>query len=99
MNKNGFLNALGTLVYVILVATLMQNGDRLFGQKDNFVSPIAFLLLLSLSAVIVGGFIIGQPLMRYLDGKKKEAIALLVSTVLWLAGFTVLTLFIAYLLK
>ncbi|MFA6963502.1 MAG: hypothetical protein WC227_02190 [Patescibacteria group bacterium] len=99
LNKNGFLNAFGILVYVVLVATLMQNGDRLFGQADNFVSPIAFLLLFSLSATIVGGLMLGKPLMLYFDGKKKEAVSLFLATSGWLAGFTILAFFVIFLIK
>lgn len=95
MKKTGLLNALGTLVYIIVVATLIQNGDRLFGDMDNFVGPIAFLLLFTLSAVVVGSLVLGKPIMLYLDGKKKEAVTLFMQTASWLAGFTILTIVIA----
>lgn len=92
MKKTSFLNALGVLVYIVLVATMMQNGDKLFGKMDNFVSPVAFLLLFTLSAFVVGGLVIAKPIMLYIDGKKKEAVRLFVQTSLWLAVFTVLAL-------
>lgn len=99
MDKNGFLNALGALVYIALVGTLMQNGSKIFGETDNFITPIAVLLLFTLSAIVVGGLILGKPIMLYLDTKKKEAISLLISTALWLAGFTTITLLVALFLK
>jgi len=92
MKKTSFLNALGVLVYIVLVATMMQNGDKLFGKMDNFISPVAFLLLFTLSAFVVGGLVIAKPIMLYIDGKKKEAVRLFVQTSLWLAVFTVLAL-------
>jgi len=97
--KTGFLNALGSLIYIALVATLMQNGDKIFGQMSNIIGPIAFLLLFVLSAFVVGGLILGKPLMMYIDGKKKEAVALFLSTSGWMAGFTILALLIAFFLK
>ena len=99
MKKTSFFNALGILVYIVLVATMMQNGDRIFGKMDNFVSPIAFLLLFTLSACVVGGLVLGKPLMLYLDGKKKEAVGMFVQTGLWLAGFTVLALVVTALIR
>lgn len=99
INKTGFLNALGALVYIALVSTIMQNGEKIFGEMSNFIGPIAFLLLFTLSAVVVGGLILGKPIMLFLDNKKKEAVSLFVTTACWVAGFTVLALVVAYLLK
>ena len=98
MNKTSFFNAFGTAAYIFVIATIMQNGDRLFGAKDNFFSPIAFLLLFTLSALTVGGLVLGKPLMAYLDGKKKEAVAMFIQTVGWLAAFTVVALVVTALI-
>jgi len=99
MEKTGFLNAFYALIYIVLVATIMQNGDKLFGKMSNYVGPVAFLLLFTLSALIVGTLILGKPLVLYLDSKKKEALTLFSQTTGWLAAFTVLVLIIAVLLK
>lgn len=99
MKKSAFVNALGTLAYIMVVATIMQNGDRLFGEMDNFLGPIAFLLLFVLSAIVVGSLVLGKPLTLYLDGKKKEAVQLFLSTATWLAGFTAIALLVALILK
>ena len=77
----------------------MQNGDRLFGKTDTFITPIIVLLLFTLSASIVGGFILGKPVMLYLDDRKKEAVSLFLNTSFWLAIFTVVALIIAALVK
>lgn len=95
MKKTGFVSALGTLVYIMVVAAIMQNGDRLFGEMDNFLGPISFLLLFTLSAIVVGGLVLGKPLMLYLDGKKREAVSLFLAIAAWLAGFTITALIIA----
>lgn len=94
MKLTSFLNALGMVVYIIVVATIMQNGDKIFGKADNFVTPIAALLLFTLSAVVVGSLVLGKPLTMYLDGKKKEAVRLFVQTAGWLAAFTVIAFII-----
>ena len=99
MKKTSFLSALGTVVYISIVATIMQNGSKLFGEKDNFVTPIIVLMLFTLSAITVGSLVLGKPLMLYLDGKKKEAVTIFMQTTIWLAGFTLLAMIISTLLK
>ena len=97
MNKlaqNGFLNALATILYVTIVATIMQNGERIFGNvDDNMFAPIAFLTLFVLSAAITGSLVIGKPSLMYLNGQKTEAVKLFLHTISWLAVFTV-TIFV-----
>ncbi|MEZ0287134.1 MAG: hypothetical protein ACAH35_04860, partial [Candidatus Paceibacterota bacterium] len=74
MKKLSFLYALGTVAYISVISTILQNGSRIFGEKDTFITPILFLLLFTLSAVTVGGLVLGKPLMLYVDGKKSEAV-------------------------
>lgn len=95
MNKTSFLNALGTVAYISLVGTFMQNASKFLGEKDNFVTPIIVLLLFTLSAITVGGLVLGKPLMLYFDNKKKEAVTMFLQTAGWLAGFTVIAIIAA----
>lgn len=89
--KWGFVHALGVVVYVVLVTLIMQNGDRAFGSANNgFFAFALILILFVLSAAVVGSLVAGKPLMLYLDGKKKEAVALL--------GYTILFLFLLLLI-
>lgn len=98
INKTGFVNAILLVVYVSGVATLMQKGGTIFGEKP-IMGPVGLLLLFTLSAIIVGTLVLGKPLMLYLDGQKKDAVRLFGGTVAWLATFTILTLFLTYLFK
>jgi hypothetical protein len=92
--KYAGLNALGTVLYVTLVASLMYNAPKIFGgDEDTVLIPIAMLLLFVVSASITGLLVLGRPVMWYLDGKKKEAVSLLIATVGFLAAIT----FIAFL--
>jgi hypothetical protein len=99
MNKTSFFNALSTVVYISVVATIMQNANRIFGTHDNSVTPIAVLLLFTLSALTIGGLVLGKPLMLYIDGKKKEAVTMFLQTAGWLAGFTVLAMVVTALVS
>lgn len=89
-----FLLALGEGIYISLVALLMFGVQKWFGDKPDpvIIAPIAFLLLLVISAAISGALILGKPLMLYLDGQKKEAVTLFSLTIGWLAVF----LFVAF---
>ena len=91
----GFLNASGTLVYVVLVAQIMSNGSKWFGQVDNKTfTPIAVLMLFVLSAAIVGTLVLGRPALMYLDGKKTEGVKLFLYTLGWIAAFTIIAFII-----
>jgi len=83
--KSSLLNSVLAALYVSGVALLMTNAQKLFGNKaDNVFDGIAILLLLVISATIMGFLVLGRPLMMYLDGAKKEALKLFYFTVLWL---------------
>lgn len=92
--KISLLNSVGVLVYVSLVALIMQNGEKIFGKMQNYLGPIAFLLLFILSAGVTGALVLGRPILFYLDGKKVEAIKLFGFTLAWLFVLTVLALVI-----
>lgn len=93
--KRSLLDALATGAYVTAVATLIRNGERIFGKMDNILGPIAFLLLFVISAAITGSLVLGKPVLMYLDGQKKEAIRLFLYTIGWLAIETVVLLIVA----
>ena len=95
MNKllqRSFLNALGTIAYVSVIATIMQNGDKIFGRINQTLAPIAFLTLFVLSAGVTGGLVIGKPVMLFLNNQKTEAIKLFIYTLCWLALAVVILL-------
>jgi hypothetical protein len=85
-------NALGTAVYVALVALIILNGQKIFGTMRNIIGPIAFLLLFVTSAAITGFLVLGQPVMLYIDNKRQEAVRLFLLTVAWLFLFIIITL-------
>lgn len=92
--RTAFLCALGEVIYVSLVATVMFIVGKLFGDKPDpdIIAPIAFLLLFVISAAVSGALILGKPVMLYLDGQKQDALKLFGLTIGWL----VLFLFIAF---
>ena len=94
MTKNPFLNALLATGYITLVASFMfyVNHNKIGNGHDTIFIPIALISLFTLSAAVMGYIFLSQPLMLYLDGKKKEAVNLFLKTLGTFALFTVLFL-------
>lgn len=90
--KRAIINSLGVFVYVTIVALVMENAEKIFGKMDSAIGAVGFLMLFVLSAGVVGSLIAGRPIMIYIDNKKKEAVGLLVWTLICLALFTVAVL-------
>ena len=86
---NGFLQASGVALYIVLVSLIMNNAQRIFGKMDTFFGPVAFLLLFVLSAAITGSLTLGRSVILYLENHKTEAIKLFIYTVGWLFLLTV----------
>ncbi len=90
--RRALIDSVGTVLYIILVASLMfylQDPD----SPDNLPAPIIQIAMLSLfvcSAAITGFLVFGKPVMLYIDGKKKEAVALLGYTIGILVLFTII---------
>lgn len=89
--RRATLDALGTLVYILLVVSLMfLLENRLADKPDTLLAPLSALLLFVCSAAITGFLVLGKPAMLYLDGKKKEGVLLLGYTVGVLVILTVI---------
>jgi len=82
-----FWYSLGVAVWISLVASFMQKANDWFGKQDSIISVVAILLLFSMSALIVGGLLVGKPIFLYIDNKKKEAVEMLLANVGWLLLF------------
>lgn len=87
----GFLNSIGVGVYVLAISLIIRNGERIFGQMNNFLGPAVFLLLFVLSASITGALVLGRPVWLYFENRKAEAIKLFSYTIVWLFVLTLVT--------
>lgn len=88
----GFLQALGVLVYCTLIGLFIFNANSILGKGDNFSSPILFLLLLSTSVLVCALMVFYKPYKLFFDNKKKEAISVVLTTAVWLFVFLALFL-------
>ena len=90
--RYSFIHSSGVLAYVSLVSWLMLTARGLFGKDENLWAPITFLMLLVVSVAIVGSLIFLRPVLWYLDNNKKEAVKLLLATLVCLIVFVVIIL-------
>ena len=94
----GFFQGFGVILYCSLVALLMANGSRLFGNVPNYFGPFMFLTLFSTSALICTIITLYYPFILFFQKKRPEtAIRLVVYTAGWLFFFTLLTLSMIFL--
>lgn len=91
--KRSLLDSLGVAAYVLVISWIMTS---LSGQNfpQTVLGPMMMLMLLVLSVAVVGMLIFAKPVMMYLDGQKKESVWLIIYTLIWLAVFILISLFI-----
>lgn len=93
MNKiklTALINAVATALYIISVGFFFYYGTLVkIGRVNTILAPITMLMLFVFSAALTGFLIFGKPALMYIDGKKKEALALLSYT---LTFFSIITL-------
>lgn len=97
MTKNPFINALSASAYIILGVTVMTFVSQpLQNKPDTFFTPIVFLSLLTLSVVVMSFLFFYQPIMLFIEGKKKEAVNLFIKTVGIFAAITIIFLVLLF---
>ncbi len=96
MNKifrMALLNTFGTALYIFLVGIFIYYASIVkIGKASRFLAPIAMLLLFVSSAAITSYLVFGKPAILYLDGKKKDALTLIIYTLSALSVITILVL-------
>ncbi len=82
--KYAAVNALSTALYIVLISSFLFYVPRIFNfdKADTVFAPILMLSLLVFSASVVGSLIFARPILWCLDGQKKEAVRLLIYTLL-----------------
>lgn len=93
MFKHPAINAIAASAYIILVSFIMTN---LGPDPRGVLAPILFLSMFTLSAAVMGYLFFLQPVLMYLDGKKKEAVLFLSQTIGFFALITGIVLLIAF---
>jgi len=96
MSKKPFVNAFSAAAYIFLVVTTMNYVTTPLRDKpDTFFAPIAVLFVLTLSVAVMAFLFFYQPLLLFIEGKRKAAVNLFAKTV---GIFAVVTMFILVML-
>jgi hypothetical protein len=97
MSKNPIVNSLSASAYIILVVSVMTFVTQPLKDKpDSFFAPITVLFVLTLSVAVMAYMFFYQPLLLFIEGKKKEAVNLFVKTVGIFAAITVVVLILLF---
>jgi len=97
MSKNPIINALGASTYIILIVSVMNFVTKpLRNKPDTFLAPVTVLFVLTLSVAVMAYLFFYQPLLLFIEGKKKEAVNLFVKTVGIFAAITVVVLILLF---
>jgi len=97
MSKNPLINALSASAYIILGVTIMTFVSQpLKNKPDTFFTPVVFLSLLTLSVAVMAFIFFYQPLLLFIEGKKKEAVNLFVKTTAIFAAITIVALILLF---
>lgn len=78
-----FLQSTALLVYVSFVASIMLNGDKIFGKKMSIFGPVMFLLLFVFSAVFSSLLFLGRAGYLFWEKRYKESFTLICWNLLW----------------
>lgn len=99
MTRNPILNALVAVAYITLIGLFVAVVLPHIPEPRNPIAPIiGFLSLFVLSAAVTGYAVIGAPLQLFLEGQKKEAVALFLKTLVAFAGVAMVFFFAASML-
>ena len=97
MSKNPIINSLSASAYIILVVSVMTFVTQpLKSKPDTFFAPVMVLFVLTLSVAVMAFLFFYQPLLLFIEGKKKEAANLFVKTVGIFAVVTVVVLILLF---
>jgi hypothetical protein len=97
MSKNPIVNGLSASAYIVLVVTVMTFVTKPLRDKpDTFFAPITFISVLTLSVVVMAYIFCYQPILLFIEGKKKMAVKLFVQTVMIFAFITAIILILLY---
>lgn len=97
--KNSVFSSLGVVAYITLIAFILNNGSRLFGQLNGWTGPIAMLLMIVVSAAIVGTILFARPFMMFFNNQKRESVWMVMGSISCLILETVIFFFVLLLKK
>lgn len=91
MNKKGFKQASSVAGYILLVVTVMANGNAWYGEDDRgMLAPLLALSVLSVSVLTCTLLVFAKPYRLFIDKKGGEALDLVIATTKWLMAYVLM---------
>ena len=95
MTKNPIYNALAAFIYIVAIVFIVNWAGNNEILETSLLMPIMILSLFVLSTAVMAYLFLYQPVILYMDGKKKDAVNLFIKTLLIFAILP-LTIFLLY---
>lgn len=75
--KKSFIYALSAIVYIIFIVLAINytGSSSLASKEETILIPMIMLSLFVISTAIMGFLFLSEPLILFMDNKKKEAVA------------------------
>lgn len=97
MSKNPIINSILAFAYIAGVVLVMNWGTKnISSQPDSLWAPFVLISLFTLSAAVMGYLFLLQPIVLFLDKKKKEAIKLLLQTIAFFGLITLIMMTLVF---
>ncbi len=93
MKINPFLNALGAVVYILMVVGIISALQSPNTPDTEILAPVFLLSLFVLSAAVMAFLFFYQPFKLYFDNHRKEALVYFMKTVGYFATVVLLSFF------
>lgn len=91
MNKKGFIQASSVAGYILLVVTVMANGNYWFGEDDRgMLAPLLAVTVLSVSVLVCTLLVMAEPYRFFIAKKGSDALDLVIATTKWLIMYLLL---------
>jgi hypothetical protein len=88
--KKPFTYALFAVAYIMIIVTGLHLTSSIEIPEQTIIVPMAMLSLLVLSAALMGFLFASEPILLYMENKKKEAVSFFFKTIGFFAGFVVI---------
>ena len=89
-----FLQALAMVIYCTLVGGFFWLANKFFVVSQGFLVSVLMLVFLVFSVAVSGAIVFGYPAYLALNQKVREALSLLIYTLLYTLGFVMVIVII-----
>jgi len=90
----GFLQALGVIAYCVLAGGFFWLANKFFATPPGFLGIILMLIFLVFSVAVSGVIVFGYPAHLAFNQRFKDALSLLIYTLLYTLGFVIIVVII-----